>query len=367
MHLAKLHYRFGLALLLAGGLLAPARLGHTQQASAVATPFTLEWTAGLCKHCGVARQLGELRFTRANEAWAIGLWRPSGGDLSGGYIIVHTLDAGKTWRELRSSETHTVEPAFSFVDALHGWVSGMSPVGESWVFQTMDAGRHWRRVSDQDLQGAIFFDGVQAYGRAANHFLRSSDGGQNWTESELPQVKFIDRMFFLNPQIGWIAGSDGEDAIILRTSDGGQHWEESRIHASTKTAEVRDVYFLNPQQGWLITWPFHDEGTHLFRTQDGGKTWEADPDASFQGARNWLSGVRFVGDKLAWGFGRRDLGGGKEQGLLLYSHDAGDHWQKFDLPRSVYDCQAFEGNLLCSAHSGETGLFLLKIHPLPLK
>ena len=364
------HSNFCFALLLVGSLVAPARLSHAQVQTAVAAPFTMEWTEGRCRLCWVARQLGALRFTRPNEAWAVGFWAPHSADAAGrytdssdGYVIVHTVDAGKIWKELPSSGTHTAEPAFSFVDDLHGWVSGMSPVGDSWVRRTTDRGRHWIQVSDEDLQAAVFVDEAHGFGKAGNHFLRSSDGGQTWNESVLSQMAFIDRMFFLNQNTGWVAGSSGEDAVILRTADGGQHWEESRIHTGRKTAEVRDVYFLNARQGWLITGHFNDEGTYLFRTQDGGATWKADPDKGFQGARNWLAGVRVIGNSLAFAYGRDDGGGSKDQGMLVYSHDGGDHWQKFLLPRRIYDCQAVEGNLECSALSGDTGLWLLKVRP----
>jgi photosystem II stability/assembly factor-like uncharacterized protein len=172
-------------------------------------------------------------------------------------------------------------------------------------------------------------------------------------------------MFFLSQSMGWLAGSDGDDAVILRTSDGGVHWEESRVHTDRKVAEVRDVHFLNAQQGWLITWHSAEEGTHLFRTQDGGVTWKADPDKGFQGPHYRLAGVRFIGDKFVFAFGRQEAGGSKDKGMLVYSRDGGDHWQKFDMPRRIYDCQAVEGNLLCSALSGDTGLWLLKVHPIP--
>jgi photosystem II stability/assembly factor-like uncharacterized protein len=254
-------------------------------------------------------------------------------------------------------------PSLAFIDRLHGWVSGMSPVGISWVYETIDGNKHWRQISDQNLQGMVFVDLTHGFGRASNHFFRTTDGGGNWADSELTQLKFIDKIVFLNAQVGWVAGSDGQDTIVLRTSDGGVHWDQARILSSVKTAEVRDLYFLSPRQGWLITWPFEHEGTRLYRTRDGGATWTADPDPTLQGAANWMSVVRFVGDALAFGFGRELASGSDEKPFLLYSRDAGDHWQRFSLPHSVYDCQALEGNLLCSAHSGETGFWVLKIHP----
>jgi hypothetical protein len=73
-----------------------------------------------------------------------------------------------------------------------------------------------------------------------------------------------------------------------------------------------------------------------------------------------------MGNHLAFGFGRTDVAGSKNNGMLLYSSDAGEHWQEFGVERAISDCQVFEGNLFCSAGSGESGLWLLKVHPSPL-
>ncbi len=364
MNFPKVWQTCVLALFFAGSLLHFELLSRAQDPSAVARPFTLDWTEGLCKHCGTARQLGTLRFTEPDVAWALGFRPPSGADVTASYMIVHTANSGVKWKEMRFSETHTAPPVFSFIDALNGWVSGMSPVGETWVYRTADAGRHFTKVSERILQALVFVDGTHGYGKVGNHFFRSSDGGQTWTESELTAIGFIDQMFFLNQQTGWVTGTDGEDAVVLRTSDGGEHWEASRIPTGAKVADVHDVYFANPREGWLVTWHSNDQGSHLFRSRDGGETWNADPDATIQGARNWLSGVRVMRNHLAFGFGRTDAEG-SNKGVLLYSSDTGEHWQKFGVERAINDCQAFEGNLFCSAVSGESGLWLLNVHPRP--
>jgi hypothetical protein len=102
------------------------------------------------------------------------------------------------------------------------------PADEPRMIRTRDGGRHWQEVSHQFLQKIRFFDDSRGYGVAVTKFLRTSDSGLSWTETEIPHVRFIDRMLFLMPDIGWIAGTDGKDFSVFRTTNGGRDWEESR-------------------------------------------------------------------------------------------------------------------------------------------
>jgi hypothetical protein len=55
-----------------------------------------------------------------------------------------------------------------------------------------------------------------------------------------------------------------------------------------------------------------------------------------------------------------------ERDYLLYTNDAGGHWRRFALPAQAIDCQALDGDLLCSVSKRDEFL-LLKIHPQPVE
>jgi hypothetical protein len=114
---------------------------------------------------------------------------------------------------------------------------------------------------------------------------------------------------------------------------------------------VRDLFFFDPQHGWLLTWGYNDDGSYLYSTVDGGKHWTADPDLSFQGKANFASVVRFTSKERGFVF---------VDDRLVYTTDRGTHWYKQALPRFVFDCQVFEGDLLCSSGPG---FRLLTVHP----
>src|SRR5580704_1667374 len=143
-------------------------------------------------------------------------------------------------------------PSFSFLDAARGWIS-WGAADEPKMIHTRNGGRHWQDLSDQFLQKVHFFDDSHGDGAVVTNFLRTSDGGLSWTTAKIPHVRFIDRILFLTPDIGWLAGADGKDFIAFRTINGGRDWEESRTAAPKGIVLVRDLFFLDRERGWLIT------------------------------------------------------------------------------------------------------------------
>lgn len=334
-----------------------------QEKSETTVPFTLKWTKGKCVGCKISDQLGRIQFVSRSDAWAVGLSHGAPGSQgSGDFIVVHTRDAGHTWKELRQAYQHAGgedgPPAFSFLDADRGWVAWWNPADEPKMIRTRDGGLHWQSVSEEFLQKVLFFDDSRGYGTEVTKFFRTDDGGRHWAETQIPHIRFIDRLFFLTPEIGWLAGTDGEDFFVFRTTNGGRDWEESRTTPPKKLYEARDLFFLDPKRGWLITWQMNDGGSYLYSTEDGGKNWVQAGDLSFQGQRKWMSAVRFVSSLNGFLF--------EQEGTvnkLLYTQDGGTHWAEQSVPHSVYDCQIYEGDLLCDAGSRPEEFWLLTAHP----
>jgi hypothetical protein len=81
-------------------------------------PFTVTWVQGRCVGCKVATDLNRVQWVSRSEGWGIG-WHfpPPGAQGSGDYVVVHTVDAGRTWRELPDTWQHAVPPAFWFLNA----------------------------------------------------------------------------------------------------------------------------------------------------------------------------------------------------------------------------------------------------------
>jgi len=349
-----------------------ALAGCARDVSGAGTPFLLTWLEGRCSGCKVATSLGSIQFTTGSEAWAIGdAWPPLGGEGLGEHVVVHTKDGGHTWAELSYTQMHAASPFVSFLDSARGWIGWGSPLGDLRLMRTRDGGENWQDVPGTFQPGPIFLDDSHWYAADVGKFLRTDDAGRTWHETRLAHLGFVNRMLFLSPSTGWIAGTYGNEFLVFQTADGGNTWKESRTAAPEQLTNVGDLFFLNPKRGWLITWHSLDNGSNLFGTLDGGATWTQEPDRSFQGKRKLAGVVRFLSESVGFVFENEESPSSnphtpvaaQRRYTLVYTSDAGAHWHKQGIPNPVYDCQAFEGDLRCSAGGGSSGFNVLTVHP----
>jgi photosystem II stability/assembly factor-like uncharacterized protein len=341
-------------------LLVLAGVAYGQENNVAEEPLLVSWLEGRCVGCKTAAELGRIQFVSRNEAWAVGCnYPPPGTNGVGDFVVVHTTDGGRSWRETPETRQHAGDadgpPAFSFVDSMRGWIASWDPAEDPRMIQTRDSGQHWQSLPQKFLQKVRFFDDRRGCGTAVTKFLCTDDGGWTWTAAKIPHVRFIDQMLFLTRERGWIAGSDGKDFFVFRTVNGGRDWEESRTTPPKDVDKVRNLFFLNELRGWLITWHLNNDGAYMFSTTDGGKTWTPERDLSFQGQGKWAGPVGFVSAERGFIFVEEG-----KQHRVLYTSDGGTHWRSQALPGSVYDCQVFNGGLLCSS---APGFRVLDLHP----
>jgi photosystem II stability/assembly factor-like uncharacterized protein len=133
------------------------------------------------------------------------------------------------------------------------------------------------------------------------HIVISSDGGASWKQAPAPVSSDLTAVFFIDDRQGWVVGHDG---VILRTTDGGDKWElqlngitandllrtamERKVAAEPASEDAKkmlaeakryaeqgadkpflDIWFADEKNGYVV-------GAYnlIFRTADGGKTWE---------------------------------------------------------------------------------------------
>ena len=187
--------------------------------------------------------------------------------------IMRTEDGGLHWERVFTPgiDKYGRVMDVSFVDLNEGYAVGKHEGFGEWdmkVLRSLDGGRSWaiRSVfnTPQDIKacdalapGVVVVLGVND---VTGHGLNiSHNGGLTWTGITPPGSGFIGNVDFVNPQVGWTAGSK-----IYKTINGGASWT---LQAEPPTHMI-NISMFDEQYGWAVgAW-----GDILY-TQDGGNSW----------------------------------------------------------------------------------------------
>jgi photosystem II stability/assembly factor-like uncharacterized protein len=162
-------------------------------------------------------------------------------------------------------------------------------------------------------------------------------------------ISTIDDVAFLDPQHGWVAAYNcGKVAVYLyRTSDGGRSWQSfGNVGYHSCGGGPTFLSFVDERRGWMEPVSLNAPEGELFGTRDGGRTWRhlaSGPPVQIQGpALPCLAPIRFVSPSTGW-MGRCGDGG------LFATTDGGRDWRRVNLrfvnsSRARFDLPWFEGS-----------------------
>ena len=232
-------------------------------------------------------------------------------------VLSHPLVAQQgSWVWVNPYPTGALINQLYFRSSLDGFLLGNSGS----LLHTSDAGNTWQQSSlpENNSYFKMFFASTlsgwilgQAQSSGLSLVLRTSDGGSTWAGQSLPSSRFARDLFFLGPSTGWIVGDDG---LIFQTTDGGATWQDRSI-VGTSPPSFYFVRFSSPSHGIALGRSFNNaQGFTVAQSSNGGGSWTL----RTTGLQNYMYGA-----EQPSGASLVTVGTG---GLILKSVDLGQNW-----------------------------------------
>jgi photosystem II stability/assembly factor-like uncharacterized protein len=241
-----------------------------------------------------------------------------------GHILISD-DHGASWRQMQAPVSVTLT-AVRFPTPLKGWALGHSGV----VLHSDDAGETWVKQLDGVQAAQLVLDGLKAKavsGQDTPEGLKSRIASAERLVSDGTDKPFLD-LCFEDEQKGFIVGAYN---LIFRTEDGGGSWQPWLDHM--ENPKGLHLYGIQAVGGDLC---IAGEQGLLLRSEDRGQSFNALP-APYEGSYFGLLPLR-GGELIVYGL----------RGNAFKSHDHGRTWDKIDttVPVSITAAAELRDGLL---------------------
>lgn len=177
--------------------------------------------------------------------------------------VQYSDDGGATWTAIVVDTEINLFEQLQFINENEGFILGhVHTTGFGYhnvLYKTTDAGQNWTEIyhaanADNDFAGYHFTDASTGFVTAKNGEIQKTiDGGNIWTTISITtnQNTVGNKVEFVTNQTGYVSVYDKiqEIGYLYRTDDGGDTWN---LDLEVVDESIGDFYFSNTNNGYLI-------------------------------------------------------------------------------------------------------------------
>ncbi len=225
-------------------------------------------------------------------------------------VIVHTANGGSSWEVQGDTSRWTGHDGndISAVDNQTAWAALGGE--EGLIVHTTNGGVTWdiQNLPEAMPGGAKGIKGINRDEAWAvgirGPVMHTLDGGQTWVVAPTGiTFRQVNRMDVLGDDI-WIADQGNGDSGMIHSADHGQTWRQEQLPSVEPGNGPMTATIVNAKVAWT-TVNFQGD---IYRTQDGGTTWNLDAPAV--SGPNDIDDLSAVNDHEVWAV--QNLSGGNE-------------------------------------------------------
>ena len=232
--------------------------------------------------------------------------------------------------------------AVEVIDPYVAWVGGSNGT----LMRTTDGGITWILINiytEDEICSILFLNKLVGFvaiysSKSTNYILKTINGGESWnkvtefsqsnppsgwTGREDPEASWdgrLNKINFVSELAGYAAGYGG---LLYRTNDGGNSWEYMPYPEYQYT--IQDIFIHDPSTVWATA-----ADSKLYKTIDGGSTWtNVLADADGLPFSRLINDLVVVSPKFTVAVGGNDSYP-RGPGTIYESINGGGDWKRYD-------------------------------------
>lgn len=223
-------------------------------------------------------------------------------------VLLESTDQGRNWMNITTGLDVNLKDIY--VSSDNFWCV----VGGKYIARTTNEGRNWKidsvtfDLSNDQLMAVKFLNNEIGWSLSRyGEIYKTTNSAESWEElNNLYDSCFANDFYFINENHGFIVG---DPITFYETTDGGRNWhwvmfEDFPFYSSA-------IEFTDSLNGMVIGYKNGIEKGVIYKTSDGGKTWDLVTDE----IRNHLYDIDFVDGKRGWISG--------SNGMILHTTNGG--------------------------------------------